>query len=178
MRKAFIQRSENIYNFLLNFYPRSYRQEFGEEMKYVFSQSLNDAYTEQGDFGIISMWKNTIIDASKSLVKEHIENEKGGVIKLIKKNKDIVSVIALTIIILALPLIGMQFSEGVDWSLFDFILMGSLISGTGLLAVFVKRKVKNPTHRLAIIIALIAALLVVWVHLAVGIVDTWPLAGS
>lgn len=38
-------------------------------------------------------------------------------------------------------------------------------------------KLKN--KKLIIAVILIAlALLVMWVHLAVGIVDTWPLAGS
>lgn len=97
---------------------------------------------------------------------------------IVVQNKDIASVFAVTAGILMLPLIGMQLSSNVDWSAFDFLVMGALISGTGLLIVLVARKVKNPTHRVALMLALLGALFLTWVHLAVGIVDTWPLAGS
>jgi len=97
---------------------------------------------------------------------------------IVIKNKDIISVFAATAGILMLPLIGIQVDSDVDWSISDFLLMGTLISGTGLLIVLVARKVKNTTHRGALILALLAALFLTWVHLAVGIVDTAPFAGS
>jgi hypothetical protein len=97
---------------------------------------------------------------------------------IILKNKDISSVFAITASILMIPLVAMQFTQEVDWKLLDFVLMGILISGTGLLIVIASRKIKNINHRALAIVALIATLLIVWVHLAVGIVDTWPLAGS
>lgn len=77
-----------------------------------------------------------------------------------------------------IPLVAMQFTSEVDWTMFDFIVMGILISGTGLMIVLASRMIKNPTHRAIAIMALIAVLLITWVHLAVGIVDSWPLAGS
>lgn len=98
--------------------------------------------------------------------------------KVINQNKDIASVFAVTAGILMIPLVAMQFSTEVDWNFFDFLIMGILLSGTGLLIVTVARKVKNTTHRAAIILALMATLFITWVHLAVGIVDTWPFAGS
>lgn len=98
--------------------------------------------------------------------------------EIVKQNKDITSVLITTAGILMLPLIGMQFNQEVDWKLLDFMLMGILISGTGLLMVLVARKVKNSMYRATIIMALLGAIFLTWVHLAVGIVDTWPLAGS
>ncbi len=53
MSNVLIRPSERIYDFLLKFYPESYRIEFEEEMKYVFSESLKDAYFEHGEQGII-----------------------------------------------------------------------------------------------------------------------------
>jgi hypothetical protein len=47
-------------------------------MKYVFSESLKDAYTENGEQGIISLWARTIIDAGESLVTQHVANLKEG----------------------------------------------------------------------------------------------------
>lgn len=98
--------------------------------------------------------------------------------KFITRNKDIASVFAITAGILIVHLVAMQFTTEVNWGLHDFILMGMLISVTGLLVVTVAKKDKKATHRAVLILALLAALFVIWVHLAVGIVDTWPLAGN
>ncbi len=73
-----IQQSERVYDFLLKFYPKNYRYEFEEEMKYVFSESLKDTYFENGVIGIINLWLRTMIDAIQSLLIQHIENQKGN----------------------------------------------------------------------------------------------------
>lgn len=63
MYKTLIQLSEQMYSILLKFYPKRYRDEYGDEMKYVFTESLEDAYEEKKEQGIIYMWTRTIIDA-------------------------------------------------------------------------------------------------------------------
>lgn len=193
MTKTIVRRSERFYDFLLQFYPKSYRQEFGEEMRYVFSKSLRDAYRENGQHGIISLWARTIVDAGKSLYIQHLDNTKGG--DVMKKNNDMVMqnkiflwIAAATAALLTIPFMAMQFhlvkpdpsnpaDMGVNWTLFDFIVMGILLFGMGSLFVFLARKVQKK-HRLIVGLAVLAAFLLLWVHLAVGIVDTWPLAGS
>jgi hypothetical protein len=68
--------------------------------------------------------------------------------------------------------------EGWDWDLTDFVIMGALIFGTGFLIEFANMKIKNKNQMIIAAALIVFALLIVWVHLAVGIVDTWPLAGS
>ena len=63
----------------------------------------------------------------------------------------------------------MQFTIEVKWYLFDFAVMGTLMVGTGLLVVLASRKIKNINHRATVIVALLAALLLIWMQLAVGI---------
>ena len=174
MSKDLVQRSENIFSLILRFYPKSYRQEFGEEMKFVFSESLKDANKENGE-GLINFWSRTILDSGKSILKENIENKKGGENM---KNKNFIRPLAVTIGILSVALLGALFVDGWDWSPFDFILMGTLIFGTGFLVEIANMKIKNKNHVIIAAVAIVAALLVVWVHLAVGIVDTLPFAGS
>lgn len=41
-----------------------------------------------------------------------------------------------------------------------------------------KSESRNHKRTIAIGIAIVAGLAALWVHLAVGIVDTWPFAGS
>lgn len=174
MSKESLQRSENIYSFILKFYPKSYQEHFGEEMKFVFSESLKDANTEKG--GVVDFWIRTIIDSGKSIIKENLENRKGGE-KM--KNKNIARPLVATLAILSVPFLAMLISiDGFAWSLFDFMLMGTLIFGTGLAVEVANMKIKNKNHMIVAVAAIVLALLVVWVHLAVGIVDTWPLVGS
>ncbi len=85
--KGLIRISENTYGFLLKFYPKSYKQEFGEEMKYVFSKSLQAAYSENGKRGIFTLWSRIAIDGSKSLIIQHIENRKEGYLMNITRVK-------------------------------------------------------------------------------------------
>jgi hypothetical protein len=111
MNKAVIRQSVRIYDFLLKFYPKSYRQKFGEEMKYVFSESLKDAYIKNGEQGIFTLWTRTIIDAGKSLVTQHLENQKGGAhmktknADIIMQNKIFIWIALATGLILLIPLI-------------------------------------------------------------------------
>ncbi len=66
---------------------------------------------------------------------------------------------------------------GVFWTLGDFVIMGVMIFGAGTFFVAVARVVPNK-YRLLVGFIVLAIFLTAWVHLAAGIVDTWPLAGS
>lgn len=79
--------------------------------------------------------------------------------------------------ILAIPLIAMQFSDEVKWTLADFAIMGILLFGTGFVIEYVLRNVTNGYSRLFICGIIIIALFLVWAELAVGIFGT-PIAGS
>lgn len=95
----------------------------------------------------------------------------------IGQNKDIVGVFATTVAILLIPLVAMRFTDEVQWTLFDFVVMGVLISGTGLLMVLASRKIKSDNHRAVVIVALLVACLLIWAEGAVGVFGT-PFAGS
>lgn len=82
-----------------------------------------------------------------------------------------------TTFILLIPYIAMQFTEEVDWRLPDFIIIGTLLFGTGFIyEAFVKR-VMNPANRAALTLALLFTLFLIWAELAVGVFGT-PFAGS
>lgn len=95
---------------------------------------------------------------------------------IIMDNKVFIVLALGTGLILSLPAIAMQFTSEVDWSLFDFIVMGTLLFGMGSIFILAARKFSK--HRLIVGLIVIGTLLVTWIHLAVGIVDTWPFAGS
>lgn len=86
--------------------------------------------------------------------------------------------IILTVVtLLMIPFIAMQFSTEVNWSSFDFAVMGALLLGTGLTVEFFLRKVRTTKYRLAVCAAVVFAFLIVWAELAVGVLGT-PFAGS
>jgi hypothetical protein len=71
----------------------------------------------------------------------------------------------------------MQFTDEVEWSPFDFVVMGVLLLGTGLICEFVMRTVKKTSYRIALVGAVLITFLLIWAELAVGIFGT-PFAGS
>lgn len=96
---------------------------------------------------------------------------------MILQNKRLIGIILTVLLLLMIPLIAMQFTNEVDWKLSDFLIMGSLLLGTGLLCELVMRKVKKTENRILLCALLLSVLFLIWAELAVGIFGT-PFAGS
>ena len=77
---------------------------------------------------------------------------------------------AAAALILLLPLLAMQVTDQVAWSLTDFVFAGALLVGAGLTYELAARKAGNIAYRAAIGVAGAAALLLVWLSLGVGII--------
>jgi hypothetical protein len=75
-----------------------------------------------------------------------------------------------TALLLLIPLVAMQFTSEVVWTLSDFVIAGALLFGTGLTYLLVARLGNNGTYRLAVGIAVMAGLLLIWGNLAVGFI--------
>jgi hypothetical protein len=71
-------------------------------------------------------------------------------------------------ILLLLPLAAMQFSTEVDWSFSDFVVMGALLGGSGLVLELMTRKATSLSYRFGMTVAVAASFLLIWVNLAVG----------
>ena len=93
------------------------------------------------------------------------------------KNKRFIILLAIVAALLLIPFIAMQFTDEVAWTSFDFIVMGVLLFGTGLLCELSVRKIKSNKHRILICGAILLVFLLIWAELAVGIFGT-PFAGS
>ena len=93
------------------------------------------------------------------------------------ENKRLIGIVLTVVVLLLIPLIAMQFTNEVNWTLFDFVVAGVLLLGTGFICELVIRKVKKTNHRILLCGVILAALLLIWIELAVGIFGT-PLAGS
>jgi hypothetical protein len=79
---------------------------------------------------------------------------------------------AVAALILLLPLVAMQFTDEVNWSVADFAFAGVLLFGTGLTYELAVRKRGDTAYRFAVGVALAAAFILVWVNGAVGLIGS------
>ena len=98
--------------------------------------------------------------------------------KQITFSKSILAVAFVTVLILLVPAVAMQFSTEVDWSLTDFIIMGTLIFGTGVSFVFVMQYAINTVYRVAMIMAFGTTFILIWANLAVGLIGSGANMGN
>ena len=96
---------------------------------------------------------------------------------MLTQNKRFAGILLTVVFLLLIPFTAMQFTNEVNWSLFDFVIMGGLLLGTGILCELVLRNVKSIKNRIILITILLVALFLVWAELAVGIFGT-PFSGS
>ena len=163
MNERLIRRYRNCYAKLLRLYSKPYYERFGEEMKQTFTDILRERAEEgRGLFGC-ALWM--FVETSAGIMRENIRY-------IIMQNKNIIYLAFGTAFILLIPLLAMLFTDRVVWDLTDFIVVGTLIFGTGLAYELVARKGGTMAYRVAVGIALAAALLLVWMNLAVGIIGS------
>ena len=81
------------------------------------------------------------------------------------------------LLLLVIPLIGICITEEINWSPFDFIIMGVLILSVSIGINFTLSKTKNLKNRIIYIGILGLLFLLVWAELAVGIFGS-PFAGN
>lgn len=79
--------------------------------------------------------------------------------------------------LLIIPLIGIILTNMVDWSVFDFLLMGSLLLALGIVIELTIINFKQFNTRIAIISFILLIFLMMWIELAVGIFNS-PFAGN
>jgi len=156
----------NLYAKLLRLYPKPYRERFGEAME----QTLNDLCRERreagaGLFGFV-LW--VFAETSAGVIREQLT------VIIMQNMTRRLSVWAIIVAFtLMIPLVAMQFTDEVNWTLLDFVTAGSLLFGSALVYELATRKMTNTKYRLAVGVAVTAALLYLWVELAVGIFTNW-----
>jgi hypothetical protein len=79
--------------------------------------------------------------------------------------------------LLTLPLVAMQFTAEVRWSVGDFVVMGLLLLGLGLSIELVLKKIKSTSKRWFYLGVVLLIFILIWTELAVGIFNS-PWAGS
>ena len=81
------------------------------------------------------------------------------------------------LLLLFIPFVGMQYSNEVNWSLNDFIIMGLILLSFGIIINKIIYHVVAFNKRVILISTLIILFLLLWAELAVGLFNS-PFAGS
>lgn len=79
--------------------------------------------------------------------------------------------------ILAVPFVGMYFTEEIKWTGFDFLIAGILLFSSAFFIDFILRNVKRVGAKMFYIVLIFIVLFLIWAELAVGIFGS-PFAGS
>jgi hypothetical protein len=159
-------RYRRLYAKLLRLYPKSYRERFGEGME----QTFNDLCRERGEagkglFGLV-LW--VFAETSARVIKENL-----AFIAMQNITRRLSAWAIIVGIILMIPLVAMQFTDEVAWTLLDFVTAGSLLFGSALVYELATRSMITTKYRVAVGVAVMAALLYLWAELAVGIFTNW-----
>lgn len=98
--------------------------------------------------------------------------------KQTKFYQTIPGVALITLLILLIPFVAMQFTDEVNWGVGDFIIMGTLLFITGLTYALVTRYAPNMIYRAGVLGAVGTTFLMVWANLAVGLIGAGPNLGN
>jgi hypothetical protein len=79
------------------------------------------------------------------------------------------------VIALLVPLIAMQFTDEVNWTVGDFVIMGMLMLCVGVAYELTLKLTRNTTYRAAAGMALATSFVLIWVNGAVGIIGDGPI---
>ncbi len=74
--------------------------------------------------------------------------------------------------LLLLPLVAMQFTDEVVWDETDFAVIAAMLFGACGAFELAARTTANTAYRAAVGVALVAAFLLIWINLAVGIIGS------
>ncbi|MDJ0836350.1 MAG: hypothetical protein QNK37_07505 [Acidobacteriota bacterium] len=89
---------------------------------------------------------------------------------VVMQYRDIVGLAVGTAFVLLVPLSAMLVTDQVAWELTDFVVAGALLFGAGVIYKLATGKKGDVTYRAAFCVGIGAALLLVWMNLAVGLI--------
>ncbi len=142
------------------------------------AQTFTDLARERidADRSLIGFALGTYAETSAQIMRENMTQ--------LLQTKGYLRWLAVTAAVLAVPALAMAFelalpdpgsgSDGVNWGPMDFGIVGVLVLGAGLLFEYASTRAGSVAHRAAIGIAVAAGLFLIWVNLAVGMMDVEP----
>ena len=151
------------YSLLLRLYPRSFRERFAEGMKQTFNDLLRERAGNEQSLFSFALW--IYFDTCAGIIREYAD-------MMTTRHKNLVRIVLGIALVLLIPLVAMQFTDEVVWGPGDFVIAAVLLIGAGLAFEMVAGKGSATAYRLAVGVAVIAGLALVWTNLAVGLIGS------
>ena len=80
--------------------------------------------------------------------------------------------LAAVALVVLVPLVAMQFTDEVKWTVSDFVFAACLVGGVGLAYELAARRTGDGVYRAAVGVALAGAFVLIWANGAVGIIGS------
>lgn len=96
---------------------------------------------------------------------------------MLTQKQTTLTIYALPLALLCIPLFGNIMSDEVNWSPSDFMMAGTLLFATAFSVNLVRSRIKKQSWKILICTFILLALALIWIELAVGIFGS-PFAGS
>lgn len=93
------------------------------------------------------------------------------------QSKSIKFTLGIPAALLCIPIIAMQFTSEVNWSFMDFVVMGALLFGAGIVIEKILNSSTEGRKKTRFILAVVITLVLIWAEMAVGLFGS-PFAGS
>lgn len=156
--EPFLRQYRDWYAKLLRFYPKGFRERFGEGMEQTFHDLCRErAKTEGGVFSFV-LWM--FFETSVGIIRENLT--------FIIMQKSIVRIAVGTGLTLLIPFVLTLLAIW-HWRPGAFVLAFVLLfGGAGLAYELVAKKISNKAYWFAVGVALVAVFLLVWMNAAVG----------
>ncbi len=120
-----IARYRKLYAILLRLYSKPYRDRFGEGMEQTFNDLCRER--KEADEGLFAFALWAFAETFAGIMRERIT-----MIMMQNITKRLTVWAVVIALILMIPLVAMQFTNEVNWDLFDFVVMGALLFGVAL----------------------------------------------
>jgi hypothetical protein len=166
-----IGRYRRWYGRLLRLYPRPFQERFGEPMAQTFTDLCRER--TDTDRGLHAFALGTFAETTAQIMRENMTQ--------LRQTRTVVRWVLITAAVLAVPALAMAFqlaipdpgsgTDGVNWGPMDFAVIGVLVLGSGVLFEYASARAGTVAHRAAVGIAVLAGLGLIWVNLAVGMMD-------
>ena len=172
-----IGRYRRWYSRLLSLYPRPFRQRFAEPMAQTFTDLMRER--REANRGLHAFALGTFAETSLAIMRENMTQlmQTNNVIRWGRWVLVTAAVLAVPALLMAFDIAVLdpgQGSEGVNWGPMDFAAIGVLVLLSSLLYEYASSRGGGTAHRLAVAIAVLAGLGLIWVNLAVGFMDVEP----
>ena len=152
-----------LYAVLLHLYPAQFRRRFAEGMEQTFHDLCRERRSE--GHGLFLFALGVFAETSHAIFLERMA--------LLMPSRTYVTRLLLVVaFVLSIPAVAMLFTGEVQWTAFDFVLMGALIFGAGMAYGVISRLAPEAPYRYGTAIAIATGFLLIWINGAVGIIGS------